>query len=189
MLKGVDGAKLARRLAVKREGSRQVLSRANEPSAEVVLIANVLVRCRELHLFSCALTSGQAGLILGERLVNQPLAHVAPAQYGLGEYERAYQAQSNGCRLHFMTQLNDLPQGGQPRAAWAKPARSKTERRAHFLQMLESDNKLCIATASPNGGPIWCRFRSSGMASASAWRRDRTIRARRTRPARFQGSS
>jgi hypothetical protein len=32
-----------------------------------------------------------------------------------------------------------------------KPARGKTERRAHVLQMLESENKLWIATASPDG--------------------------------------
>ena len=50
-----------------------------------------------------------------------------------------------------MTQLNDLPQGGQAQAAWGKPARSKTERRAHVLRMLESENKLWIATASPDG--------------------------------------
>jgi general stress protein 26 len=50
-----------------------------------------------------------------------------------------------------MTQLNDLPQGGQAHDAWAKPARSKTERRAHVLRMLESENKLWIATASADG--------------------------------------
>lgn len=50
-----------------------------------------------------------------------------------------------------MTQLDDLPQGGQAQAAWAKPARSKTERHAHALRMLESENKLWIATASPDG--------------------------------------
>jgi general stress protein 26 len=50
-----------------------------------------------------------------------------------------------------MTQLNDLPQGGQAQDAWGKPARSKAERRAHVLRMLESENKLWIATASPDG--------------------------------------
>src|SRR5215469_3861732 len=50
-----------------------------------------------------------------------------------------------------MTELHDLPQGGQAHDAWGKPARSKTERRAHVLQMLASENKLWIATASPDG--------------------------------------
>jgi hypothetical protein len=47
--------------------------------------------------------------------------------------------------------LNDLPQGGQAQDAWGKPARSKTERREHVLHMLESEDKLWIATASADG--------------------------------------
>jgi hypothetical protein len=50
-----------------------------------------------------------------------------------------------------MTQMRNLPQGGQAQQAWSKPARSKKERRAHVLRRLESDNKLWIATASPDG--------------------------------------
>src|SRR6267142_1401806 len=55
MLKRVDCSKLARRLAVERQRPRQVFARVSEASAEVVLIANVFVRCRELHLFPGAL--------------------------------------------------------------------------------------------------------------------------------------
>jgi hypothetical protein len=50
-----------------------------------------------------------------------------------------------------MTHVQNLPQGGQAHQAWAKPVRSKTQRRADVLRKLESDNKLWIATASPNG--------------------------------------
>ena len=50
-----------------------------------------------------------------------------------------------------MDQLQGLPQGGQAQDAWGKPARNKTERRAHVLRMLDSENKLWIATASPDG--------------------------------------
>lgn len=50
-----------------------------------------------------------------------------------------------------MTQMNDLSQGGQAQQAWAKPARSKAERRAHVLRTLESEDKLWIATASADG--------------------------------------
>lgn len=54
-------------------------------------------------------------------------------------------------RNDCITHLNDLPQGAQAQTAWGKPARSKTERHAHVLRMLESENKLWIATASPDG--------------------------------------
>lgn len=50
-----------------------------------------------------------------------------------------------------MTELHQLPRGGQGQQAWSKPPRSKAERRAHVLRKLESDNKLWIATASPDG--------------------------------------
>jgi hypothetical protein len=50
-----------------------------------------------------------------------------------------------------MSELQDLPHGGQAQAAWGKPARSKTERRAYVLHRLETDNKLWIATASADG--------------------------------------
>lgn len=50
-----------------------------------------------------------------------------------------------------MTHVQNLPHGGQAQQAWAKPERSKTQRRADVLRKLESDNKLWIATASPNG--------------------------------------
>jgi hypothetical protein len=51
-----------------------------------------------------------------------------------------------------MTDLNDLPPGGQAQAAWARPTRSKAERRAHVLRRLASENKLWIATAAADGG-------------------------------------
>ena len=50
-----------------------------------------------------------------------------------------------------MTQMHNLPQGGQAEQAWSKPPRSKAERREHVLRKLASDNKLWIATASPDG--------------------------------------
>jgi hypothetical protein len=50
-----------------------------------------------------------------------------------------------------MDHLQDLPHGGQAPDAWGKPARSKSERRAHVLRLLASENKLWIATASPDG--------------------------------------
>jgi hypothetical protein len=50
-----------------------------------------------------------------------------------------------------MTHVDNLPQGGQAQQAWAKPERSKTQRRVDVVRKLESDNKLWIATASPNG--------------------------------------
>ena len=50
-----------------------------------------------------------------------------------------------------MTDLNDLPPGGQAQAAWARPTRSKAERRAHVLRRLESEDKLWIATAAADG--------------------------------------
>jgi hypothetical protein len=50
-----------------------------------------------------------------------------------------------------LTQLRDLPRGGQASAAWAKPPRTKAERRAHVLHRLQSDDKLWIATASGDG--------------------------------------
>ena len=50
-----------------------------------------------------------------------------------------------------MAELHQLPRGGQAPQAWSKPPRSKAERRAHVLRKLESDNKLWIATASPDG--------------------------------------
>jgi hypothetical protein len=50
-----------------------------------------------------------------------------------------------------MTQLYNLAGGGQAQQAWSKPARSKAERRTHVLRKLESNNKLWIATASPDG--------------------------------------
>lgn len=50
-----------------------------------------------------------------------------------------------------MKQLDQLARGGQAVQAWEKPARSKSERKAHVLRKLESDNKLWIATASPDG--------------------------------------
>lgn len=50
-----------------------------------------------------------------------------------------------------MTRVNDLPPGGQAQAAWARPTRSKAERRAHVLRRLESEDKLWIATASADG--------------------------------------
>ena len=49
-----------------------------------------------------------------------------------------------------MTELHALPTGGQAQQTWSKPSRGKAERRAHVLRMLESDNKLWIATASPD---------------------------------------
>ena len=50
-----------------------------------------------------------------------------------------------------MTDLNDLPPGGQAQAAWSRPTRSKAERRAHVLSRLESEDKLWIATATADG--------------------------------------
>ena len=50
-----------------------------------------------------------------------------------------------------MSELQDLPHGGQAQEAWEKRQRSKTERRAHVLHLLESENKLWIATASADG--------------------------------------
>jgi hypothetical protein len=50
-----------------------------------------------------------------------------------------------------VSQLHDLPQGGDAPVAWSKPPRSKSERREHVLQRLQSDNKLWIATASSDG--------------------------------------
>ena len=50
-----------------------------------------------------------------------------------------------------MTRVNDLPPGGQAQAAWARPTRSKAERRAHVLRRLESEDKLWIATAAADG--------------------------------------
>jgi hypothetical protein len=47
--------------------------------------------------------------------------------------------------------LQDLPHGDQAHEAWGKPARSKTERRAHVLHLLETEDKLWIATASADG--------------------------------------
>src|SRR5262249_3826394 len=41
--------------------------------------------------------------------------------------------------------------GGQAAQAWGKPPRSKAERRAHVLRVLETENKLWIATASEDG--------------------------------------
>jgi GNAT superfamily N-acetyltransferase/general stress protein 26 len=52
-----------------------------------------------------------------------------------------------------MTQLSNLPGGGQAQQAWSKPPRSKTQRRADVLRKLENENKLWIATASPDGTP------------------------------------
>ena len=51
-----------------------------------------------------------------------------------------------------MTHVDDLPPGGQAQAAWARPTRSKAERRAHVLRRLESEDKLWIATAAADGG-------------------------------------
>ena len=50
-----------------------------------------------------------------------------------------------------MTRVNDLPPGGQVQAAWARPTRSKGERRAQVLRRLESEDKLWIATAAADG--------------------------------------
>jgi hypothetical protein len=50
-----------------------------------------------------------------------------------------------------MTNLNDLPPGGQAQAARARPTRSKAERRTHLLRRLETEDKLWIATASADG--------------------------------------
>jgi hypothetical protein len=50
-----------------------------------------------------------------------------------------------------MTDLNDLPPGGQAQAAWARPTRSKAERCAQVLSRLESEDKLWIATATADG--------------------------------------
>ena len=73
-----------------------------------------------------------------------------------------------------MSELQDLPHGGQAQEAWGKPARSKTERRAHVLHLLESDNKLWIATASADGSAhlvpfsfVWDGHRVSMATSAN----------------------
>jgi hypothetical protein len=50
-----------------------------------------------------------------------------------------------------MTHVDTLPHGGQAQQAWAKPERTKTQRRTDVVRKLESDNKLWIATASPDG--------------------------------------
>lgn len=52
-----------------------------------------------------------------------------------------------------MTNLNNLPQGGQAQSAWTRPARSKAERRTHILRRLETEDKLWIATATSDGSP------------------------------------
>jgi len=51
-----------------------------------------------------------------------------------------------------MTDLNDLPPGGQAQAARARPTRSRAERRTHVLRRLESEDKLWIATAAADSG-------------------------------------
>jgi len=50
-----------------------------------------------------------------------------------------------------MTDLKDFAKGGQAAQAWGKPPRSKAERRAHVCHLLETENKLWIATASEDG--------------------------------------
>jgi Pyridoxamine 5'-phosphate oxidase len=50
-----------------------------------------------------------------------------------------------------MTDLQHLPQGGQATAAWAKPPRTRAQRRTDVLTKLHSDDKLWIATASDDG--------------------------------------
>ena len=57
-----------------------------------------------------------------------------------------------------MTRDNDLPPGGQAPAAWARPTRSKAERRAHVLRRLESEDKLWIATAATDGSAHLVRY-------------------------------
>jgi len=76
-----------------------------------------------------------------------------------------------------VTQLRDLPRGGQASAAWAKPPRTRTERRAHVLQRLQSDDKLWIATASSDGSAHLVPF-------SFVWDGDRvTMATRRDNPA------
>jgi pyridoxamine 5'-phosphate oxidase-like protein len=53
-----------------------------------------------------------------------------------------------------MTDIHDLTPGGQAQAAWARPTRSKAERRAHVLRRLESEDKLWIATAADGGAHL-----------------------------------
>jgi hypothetical protein len=50
-----------------------------------------------------------------------------------------------------MTNLKDFAKGGQAAQAWGKPPRSKVERQAHVRRLLETENKLWIATASEDG--------------------------------------
>jgi hypothetical protein len=50
-----------------------------------------------------------------------------------------------------MTDVQNLPHGGQAQQAWGKPERSKAQRRVDVMRHLESDNKLWMATASPDG--------------------------------------
>jgi general stress protein 26 len=45
----------------------------------------------------------------------------------------------------------DWGQGGQVERASSRPSRSRAERKRHVLRMLESENKLRIATASEDG--------------------------------------
>ena len=71
-----------------------------------------------------------------------------------------------------MTQIRDLPQGGQASAAWAKPPRTRTERRAQVLQRLHSDDKLWIATASTDASAHLVPF-------SFAWDGQRVIMATR----------
>lgn len=53
----------------------------------------------------------------------------------------------------LMDELSDLPQGGQAERAWSRSPRTLAERRAHVLRVLESENKLWIATVSSDGSP------------------------------------
>lgn len=50
-----------------------------------------------------------------------------------------------------MKDLHDLARGGQAPEAWSKPPRTRAERRSHVLHLLQSENKLWIATAGEDG--------------------------------------
>lgn len=82
----------------------------------------------------------------------------------------------------------DWGRGGQVEGASARPSRSRAERKGHVLRMLESENKLWIATASEDGSahlvPFSFVWDGERIVAATSERSPAARNARRTGKAR-----
>lgn len=82
----------------------------------------------------------------------------------------------------------DWGRGGQVEEASSRPVRSKAERKRHVLRMLESSNKLWIATASDDGSahlvPFSFVWDGESVFAATSERSPAARNARRTGKAR-----